>query len=170
LPVLAKKNKLPEIDFMEKKYYSLETRDDNRVTKIFRIIFGLMCCAIAVFWITFRFISVRTDSTQWITISFLMLFGIFQILAGMGLAVKFIEIYADKIKLKQNSVLPAIELLAENIERIELYPLKVIFYILNDKKILLRFGISNPDNVELLKEEIIKFADSNKLTLELMSE
>jgi hypothetical protein len=155
---------------MEKKYYSLEIRDDNRLTKIFKIIFGLVCSAISVFWVIFSFITIKADSTQWITISFLMLFGIFQILSGLGLAVKFIEFYSNKIKLKQNSVLPAIELFADNIDRIELYPLKVLFFTGPDKNILLRFGISNPDNVELLKEEIVKFADSNKISMEVKSE
>ena len=155
---------------MEKKYFSLEIREDNQLTKISRIIFGLICCAIAIFWIIFKFLAIQADSTQWITIAFLISFGAFQIFAGFGLASRFIELNSGIIKLKQNSVLPAIELTSEQMSRIELFPLKVLFYTRNERKVLLRFGISDPDKVELIKAEIIKFADSNKISLEMMSE
>jgi hypothetical protein len=36
--------------------------------------------------------------------------------------------------------------------------------------VLLRFGISDPDKVEEIKSKIVEFADSNGLTLEIMSE
>jgi hypothetical protein len=170
LPVLLKKDKLPEIVFMEKRYFSLEIREDNQLTKIFRIIFGLICCAIAVFWLTFKFTSIQADSTQWITIAFLFSFGAYQIIAGFGYAARYIELNSGKIKLKQNSFLPAIELLSGQVSRIELFPLKVLFFNQNGKKVLLRFGISDPDKVELIKAEIIRFADSNKISLEIMSE
>jgi len=39
---------------MENKYFSLEIRDDNRLTKILWIIFGLMCCGIALFWMIYN--------------------------------------------------------------------------------------------------------------------
>jgi hypothetical protein len=170
LPVWLKKDKLPEIVFMEKRYFSLETRDDNKLTKIFRILFGLICCAIALFWLTFKFTSIQADSTQWITIAFLFSFGAFQIFAGFGLANRFIELNPDKIKLKQNYVLPAIELQPVHISRIELFPLKILFHLRNEKKVLLRFGISDPEKIELIKAEILKFADSNRLSLEIKSE
>jgi hypothetical protein len=155
---------------MEKKYFSLEIREDNQLTKIARIIFGFICCAIAAFWVIFKFVAIQADNTQWITLAFLVFFGAFQVLAGLGLATRFIELNSGKIKLKQYSFLPASELSSELINRIELFPLKVLFYIRNRKKVLLRFGISDPHKVELIKAEIIKFADSNKISLVLMSE
>ena len=155
---------------MGKKYFSLEIRDDNRLTKIFRIIFGLLCCAIAIFWVIFNFRSVKSDGTLWITVAFLVLFGVFQIYSGFGLATRFIELSTNNIKLKKSSLLRATDLHADQIEKIELFPLKVLFYIKPVKKILLRFGISEPEKVELIKDEIISFADSNNLTLEIINE
>ena len=161
---------MPEIVIMEKRYFSLEIRDDNRLTKIFRIIFGLLCCAIAIFWMIFNFKSVKEDGTLWVTIAFLISFGVFQIYSGFGLATKFIELNTNNIRLRKNSIIPALGFPSDQIEKIELFPLKVIFFIRPGKKILLRFGISDPDKIELIKAEIIRFADSNSLNLEIKSE
>jgi small-conductance mechanosensitive channel len=155
---------------MENKYFSLEIRDDNNLTKIFRIIFGLICCAIAIFWVIYNIRSVTEDRTLWITVAFLIAFGVFQIYAGFGLATKYIEFGQSAIKLKKNSLLPVVELTANQIERVELFPLKVVFCQRAGKKVLLRFGISDPDKIELIKAEIINFSDSNNLKLEIISE
>ena len=155
---------------MEKKYFSLEVRDDNRLTDLIRILFGLICCGIGVFWVIYNFRSVKADRTQWITIAFLLCFGFFQIYSGLGLAKKFIELNSNNIRLKKNSLLPEVDLPSDQIEKIELFPLKVQFFIRSGKKILLRFGISDPDKVELIKAEIIRFADSNRLNLEIKYE
>ncbi|MBA4322171.1 MAG: hypothetical protein C0408_05075 [Odoribacter sp.] len=165
-----KKDKLPEIVCMENRYFSLEIRDDNRLTKIFRIIFGLLCGAIAIFWVFYNFTLVKADGTQWITLAFLVSFGLFQIYAGFGFAAKFIVFTAKNIRLKKNSLFPAIDLPADQIEKIEMFPLKIHFFISNGKKILLRFGISDPGKIELIKDEIVKFADSNSLILEFQNE
>jgi len=155
---------------MEKRYFSLEIRDDNRLTKIFRIILGLLCCIIAIFWVMFNFISVKANGTQWITVIFLIAFGVFQIYAGFGLATKFIELSNNIIRLKKNSILQAIVLSSDQIERIELFPLKVQFFFRPGKKILLRFGISDPEKIELIKGEIVSFADTNNIILEIETE
>lgn len=155
---------------MDKRYFSLEIRDDNRLTKIFRIIFGLICCAIAIFWVAYNIRAVKEDRTLWITVAFLVSFGVFQIYAGLGLATKYIEISSEKIRLKKNSILPAVHLISDQIVKIELFPLKVQIYTIAGKKILLRFGISNQEKVEEIKDEIIKFASDKPFTFEIKNE
>jgi hypothetical protein len=155
---------------MEKTFFSLEIRDDNKLIKIFRIILGLLCCGIALFWVIYNFRSAKAYGKQWVTIAFLLSFGLFQIYSGFGLAVKFIELKVSNVRLKKNSLLPAVDLPADKIEKIELFPLKVHFFISQGKKILLRFGISDPDKIELIKASIVRFADSNNLTLEIKTE
>ena len=155
---------------MEKKYFSLEIRDDNRLTKILWVIFGLICCGIALFWMIYNLRSGKVVERQWITIVFLFCFGAFQIYSGFGLATKFIEFNSTNIRLKKNSLLPVADLLSDQFDKIELYPLKVQFILTNQKKILLRFGISDPDKIELIKAEIVRFSESNNLNLEIKTE
>lgn len=155
---------------MTKRYFSLEITDDNRLTKIFRIIFGLLCTGISLYWTAYNLRSEKSIGTQWITVAFLIAFGVFQIYAGLGFAVKFIELSSDRIRLKKNSVMPAIELYSYQIEKIDLFPLKVLFFLKNGKKVLLRFGIGDPDRVEDIKKEIIGFADTKSVTLNIRTE
>ena len=155
---------------MENRYFSLEMREDNRLTRIFRILFGVVLLIIAVFWSFYNFNSVKTDGTLWITLIFLVSFGLFQILTGIGLTRTYIELNNNNIRLKKHSLLPPSVLLSEQIEGIELFPFKVHFLLKSGKKILLRFGISDPDRVDLIKTEIKNFADSNNLKSEIVTE
>ncbi len=155
---------------MEKQYFSLEIRDDNRLTKISRVVFGLVCIVIALYWTIFNFKSGRPSGTQWITIAFLTAFGAFQTYTGLGFALKFIEISSNNIRLKNNSLFPAIDIYSDHIEKIELFPLNVKFFLRSGKNVILRFGISEPDKVEDIKRGIVEFAESNMLKLDIMRE
>ena len=155
---------------MEKVYFPLELREDNRLTIIFRIIFGGVLLVIAAFWSFYNFSSMKADRTLWITVIFLVGFGIFQILTGFGFTKTFIELNNNNIRLKKHSLLPPVVLHAEQIEEIELFPFKVHFIVKPGRKILLRFGISDPEKVDLIKAEIINFADSNNLKSEIVTE
>lgn len=155
---------------MENKLFSLETRENNKITRIFQIIFGIACISIAVFWIIYNYRSVKADRTLWITVAFLFGFGTFQICSGLGLASRFIEFGTDSIRLKNNSLLPSVGLSSANVEKIEVFPLKVLIFLKSAKKILIRFGVTDTEKVELIKDEIMTFASSNNISMEIKNE
>jgi hypothetical protein len=155
---------------MDKVHFSLDTRDDNRLTRIFKAILGILCIAIAIYWSVFNLRAEKQLGTQWITVAFLLGFGAYQIYAGIGHAGIFIEFFSGKIRLKKNPILPLKDIPADIIERIELFPLNVVFFLKSGRKSRLRFGISDPDKIEDIKKGIIEFADSNGLRLEIMRE
>jgi hypothetical protein len=155
---------------MEKEHFSLEISDDNRIIKVFRAFLGLLCIAIGIYWLLFNIGKGSQSSKQWITVAFLVGFGAYQIYAFLGLAVKFIEISSENIRLKKNSLSPVISFSPDQIRKIELFPLNVIFLYKSDKKVILRFGISDPGKVEDIKSKIVEFADSNGVNLEIMTE
>lgn len=155
---------------MDNKFFSLENIESNRLIRMFQIIFGIICIITAAFWLVFNIKSVKTDGTLWITIVFLACFGIFLIWAGLDFASKFIELDSDKIRLKINSILPLKEIHADQIEKIELFPLNLIFIIKPGKRIVLRFGVTYPDRIDLIKDEVIKFAQLNQILLEIKEE
>lgn len=155
---------------MEKRYFLLGTSENDRFVKVIRIIFGITCIIVAVFWLIFNIKSYKTDVTLWITIIFLSGFGIFQIGSGLGYTTRFIEIGTDIIRLKKNSILPPAELLSENIEKIELLPLNIIFFLKTQKRILLRFGTTYHETNEQIIDEIIVFAKSNQIPFEIIEE
>ena len=155
---------------MEKKYFSLGTSENNRFVKIFQVVSGVVCLAVAIFWLIFNIRSLKADGTLWITIIFLSGFGLYQIWSGLGRAIRFIETGPDFIRLKKNPILSPVEMPAGEIERIELFPLNLIFFLKSKKRILLRFGTTYYETNEKVKDEILGFAESNKILLEIIME
>jgi hypothetical protein len=155
---------------MENKYFLLEPKENPRAVKIFQISLGVVCIAIAIFWLIFNIKSLEADRTLWATIAFLVLFGIYEILAGLGKTARYIKTGLAGIIIKQHSVLPGVEMITNEIEKIELYPLSIKFHLKNRKKFLFRFGISYPEIISPVKDEIVEFAWSNRIPLEVINE
>jgi hypothetical protein len=118
----------------------------------------------------FNIKSIKTDWTLWITILFLLGFGLYQILSGLGFATRFIEIGSTEIRLKKNSILAPERIVSKDIDRVEIFPLNVIFYLKSRKRILLRFGTTYQEVNEKILDEIISFAESNNIPLEFIEE
>jgi hypothetical protein len=155
---------------METKYFSLGQAETGTALKIIRILFGLVCVAIAIFWMIFNIRAVKADRTLWITVMFLSGFGFYQVWAGLGRASRFIQIGSDKIILKKNSLLPVKEMSPSEIRKIEVFPLNLIFYSNNGGKTVLRFGTTFTDNIEPIKDKIEEFASKNNIDLEIVEE
>ena len=155
---------------MEKQYFSLEISESNRLTKIFQLIFGIICIVVAVFWLIYNIKSIKTNGTLWITIIFLVGFSFYQINAGLGRGTRFIEIGQNRIRLKKNSLFPAQEIKAEEIEKIESFPLNLIFFVKQGKTVILRFGTTFTDKIEPIKNGIKNFASTNNISVEFKTE
>jgi hypothetical protein len=163
-------HKLPEIIEMEKKYFSLSPVDNNKLVKIIQVVFGISCIGIAVYWVIFNISSLKTASTLWITILFLSGFGFYMIWAGLGKALRFFEIGKSSLRIKQTIMLPAKEILAGEIKKIELFPFKLIFLLNTDKKFTMRLSSSYYETNENIKDAVIIFAEENSIDLEEMEE
>jgi hypothetical protein len=155
---------------METKYFSLGSPDSGIAIKIIRILFGLVCMAISVFWIIFNIRSVQSDRTLWITVLFLSGFGLYQVCAGLGRTRRYIQIDNEKIMLKKNSLLPVTEMKSSEISKIEVYPLNLIFYFHKGGRKILRFGTAYTDIIDPVKDETEKFATSNNIGFEIVAE
>jgi hypothetical protein len=155
---------------MENKYFLLGTSETNKIIKIFQIIFGFACLSIAFFWLSFNLKSITFDGTQWATLIFLSGFGAYQIWAGFGRATRFIEIGNNFMILKKNSILPPVNVLAKEIENIEIFPLSVKFFLKSKRSMLLRLGTTFYEINEKIKDEILNFAKTNQIPVEIIEE
>jgi hypothetical protein len=155
---------------MENKHFDLGTSENNLFIRIIKIIFGALCIAIGIFWFIFNTKSLKSDVTLWITIIFLFGFGFYQIWSGLGRAIRFIEIGKDGIIIKKNVFFAPVRLEADSMERIEIFPLNVIFHLKTRKKRLLRFGTTYHDINEKILDEIVDFAGSNNIPFEVIED
>ena len=155
---------------METKYFSLELAATNKMTRIFQLVFGAICILVALIWVILNYYSVKSNISLWATIVFLIGFGYFMVMSGLGRAMKFIEISRDLIKIKRNSVLPVRELTAADIERIEVFPLSIVFFLRSGKKMTVRFGTTFTDIIGEVRDQIDKFSEINNIGVEYKSE
>jgi hypothetical protein len=155
---------------METKYFTLDNTEKNRLVNIIRVLFGVVCIAVALFWLVFNLRSMQNHGTLWITILFLTGFGFYQIWSGIGKAGRYIEIGRDMVILKKYIFLSPMILPASETEKIELYPLKVIFHLRPGRKILLRFGTVYYESNDKIIREIARYADDNSIPAEVIQE
>ena len=155
---------------MDKKYFPLSSVENNRVVKIVQVAFGFVCIAVAVFWLIFNIRSMKTYGTLWISIIFLSGFGFYQIWAGIGRAIRFIEISSDTIRLKKTAVFPTVVISASEIQKIEVFPFNLIFILKTGGKNVLRFSSTYHETNEKIKEEIFRFTEINSISIENVEE
>lgn len=155
---------------MTEKRISLELRDNNKLVRSIQVIFGLVCIAISVFWLIYNSNTEGGTGTLWLTLLFLTGFGIFQIYSGLGYAQKYIEFGGKSLKVKSNSLLPVVEMDADDIELAEVFPLKIHLNLKNGKKVLIRLGVTDNEKIDLVKDEITRFVTDYNVPLEIKNE
>ncbi len=155
---------------MEKKLYSLEMSNNNRLTRIFRFILGLLCIVIAIYWVVFNLKQSRYDWSSWASSIFLVCFGVYMIWTSFKYGFNFIEFEENIIRLKNNTFLPVKEIECVNISEIDIFPLKFVIHLKSGKKILTRFGLSDLERNENIKDELLRYAERYNIRAQLMNE
>lgn len=155
---------------MEKKYYPLEQGETGTFIKVIRVIFGIMCILVAIYWLIYSPAPVPSKFSLYVVFCFLTGFGLTQLWHGFGKAVKFIEFKDKKIVLKKNTFLPPVEMTPDVIYKIELFPMNAIFFMKSEKRIILRFGSMYQETNETIKDELIVFSDANNIPFEIRTE
>ena len=155
---------------MKTSYFSLEVNKSNRLTRIFQLVFGIVCALVAIIWLIINFNSLTSNWSLVITIIFLLGFAYYQINSGLGRGEKFVEISQTRLTLKKNSLLPAQDINASEIERIEIFPLSMVITLRSGEKRILRFGTTFTDIIDPVKRGIETFCSENNISLEFKNE
>jgi hypothetical protein len=155
---------------MERDYFSLEVNKGNKLTRIFQLVFGIICAVIALVWLILNINSVKTNGALVITVVFLLGFAYYQVNSGLGHGEKFFEISRTALKLKKNSIFHAQELRASDIEKTEIFPLNVVFFLRSGKTVFLRFGTTYTEIINPVRKSIKTFCEENKIPLEFKNE
>lgn len=163
-------NLKPLSDNKEIRYFPLNQVETSKVVRTIQIVFGFVCIAIAFYWMIFNIRSSSATGTIWVTIAFLSGFGFYQVWSGIGQAIRFIEIGKGKVRLKKTILLPAIEMDADGITKIEIFPFNFSFYLKSGKKIILRLSSTFYETNAMIKDEILNFSDENNIECELVEE
>ena len=143
---------------MEGKKISLDPDSKTQFAKLLQIIFGIFCIIASIYFLISGYHPGTSIVTLLVAAVFLLLFGIYQIMAGLGKTQKYFLVKHSGISFKEHSILHVKEIPSDKIEKIELYPLSIKFLLKDSKKIRFRFGISYPEIIDPVKQEVIGFA------------
>jgi len=148
---------------MENKYLTLDERPEKGFVSILMVIFGILCLGTSGWWAYFLISSPGQSNIFWAATLFLLIFGAYQVYAGLGYARRYIEIKGAGIRIRQNSFLPARVLAAGIISNITIRSADILFKYNRDRSFKLKLGIRYPDLGENIKAEIIRYAESNSI-------
>jgi len=148
---------------MEGKKISLDPDSKTQFAKLLQIIFGIFCIIASIYFLISGYHPGTSIVTLLVAAVFLLLFGIYQIMAGLGKTQKYFLVKHSGISFKEHSILHVKEIPSDKIEKIELYPLSIKFLLKDSKKIRFRFGISYPEIIDPVKQEVIGFAEDHSI-------
>jgi len=129
---------------MAETYYSIELNENTRVGRSLRILLGLVCLVVTV-WFMFSIKGTAASvTTSWIAMGFLLLFGLWLIGSGLGFTERYIRIGDKRIVLRQDFYRPPVVFTSSTLIAVEFRPL-VIDFLTGEKKISLRLGTYYPE-------------------------
>ena len=143
---------------MIRTYLSLDEKPEKKAVSVLMVVFGALCLFTAGWWAVFMIKVPENDNIFWAGTTFLFLFGIYQIYAGLGYARRYIKIDDKDIIIRQNSFFSPTSFSAPMISSIIIRSMDIIFELETGKRQKLKLGLRYPDLGENIKKAIIDYA------------
>ncbi|MBP5473612.1 MAG: hypothetical protein J6X92_02490 [Bacteroidales bacterium] len=155
---------------MKEQYFSLEPQKYSKFVRVLQILLGIACLIVSLIWVSIN-IKMKSISMQaFAPIIFVVVFGVYEICAGLEKTSKFLDIKRDGITFKQYSIFPPKIINATDLTKINIYPLSIIFVLKDEKNVKFRFGTSYHEVVEPVKDAIESFAENISIPVEYFEE
>lgn len=142
---------------------SLDERPEGRLVRSLMILFGVICIFTAGWWALYLVRNPIGINVYWVATLFLLLFGIYQVYAGLGHARRYIAIDGNNIIIRQNPFLKPKTLPAEKIEDIEIRKMDIVFTWDNGQRYRLKLGMRYPGIREKIRDVVDRFAVKNDI-------
>ena len=146
---------------METRRFNLDLSENNRVSRILKSIFGIICIAVALILSLMMQRSGESTYSTWIAVAFLFLFGVWLVLKVTGLTDRFVVISESEIVLKDKFYSPALVIRASDLEKTGFSQLMISFFLRSGKVIALRLGTYYRENSFKLMEVVEEFCNLN---------
>jgi hypothetical protein len=148
---------------MESRKFRLDPGENNSFTRVLKAVFGVICIGAAIVTAVVMGRSGNISSGNIVAIVFMVLFGLWVILAGFGLTERYMIISGDTITLKDRVYSPARILRTSDIREIEFSQLKITFFLISGEVLPLRLGAYYRESSLRLMEAVEDFCIVNRL-------
>lgn len=145
----------------ETRYYT-DLNEDNKPGKILRIIFGVACLAVAVWYMYSIRGTASSTGSAWIATAFLLLFGLWMIASGLGYTRRYITVGDERIILRQEFYRPPAILSATTLKAVEFKPLTIVFRTTSGN-VSLRLGTYYPEHPAKVMGAVEEFCKRNNI-------
>lgn len=150
---------------MDEQTILLGEREDKPLVKIMVIIFGIMCIITAAWWTVFLVRYPDNENIFWAGSIFLLLFGLFQLLSGLGYTKRYISRTNGGLVIRQNSLMPAKRLEASGLRQLEIRSMDMVLHGHGSSRLRIKLGIRYPDLGQQVKEFVTAWADDNDIEI-----
>jgi len=147
---------------MAETRYNIDLHEDNKPGKILRIIFGVACLAVSVWYMYSIRGTVSSTGSAWIATAFLLLFGMWMIASGLGYTRRYITVGEDRIILRQEFYRPPAILTTATLKAVEFKPLTIVFRTTSGS-ISLRLGTYYPEHTATVIGAVEEFCKHNNI-------
>jgi hypothetical protein len=141
---------------MTETRYSIDLHENTRTGRLLKAALGIVCLAVAV-WFLFSIRGTAASlGTAWIAIVFLLLFSIWLIGSGFGLTERYITVGDERIILKRDFYRPPVIFTISSLKAVEFRPLLITFFS-GERKTSLRMGAYYPEHSAAIMEAVEAF-------------
>lgn len=149
---------------MKETRYNIDLQEESRTGKILRLIFGIACLVVAVWYMYSIRGTAASTGSAWIATGFLLLFGLWMIASGLGYTRRYITISDERIILRQEFYRPPVIFTPSSLKYVEFKPLSVGF-ITKTGRINLRLGTYYPGHTAFILEAVEEFCKQNDIEI-----
>lgn len=150
---------------MEEQTILLGEREDKPFVKIMVVIFGIMCIITAGWWTVFLVRYPDNENIFWAGSIFLLLFGLYQLLSGLGYTKRYISRTNGGLVVRQNSLMPAKKLQASQLRQLEIRSMDMVLHGTDSSRLRIKLGIRYPDLGQQVKEFVTRWAEDNYIEI-----
>lgn len=141
---------------MAENRYSIELHENATTGKTMRLLMGLACLAVSVWFMYSIRGTAASVGTSWIASGFLLMFGLWMIATGLGYTERYITVGDDRIVLRQYFYRKPVTFAPSTLKAVEFRPV-VIDFITETGKTTLRMGTTYPERTSSIMEAVKQF-------------
>ncbi len=141
---------------MAENRYSIELHENATTGKTMRLLMGLACLAVSVWFMYSIRGTAASVGTSWIASGFLLMFGLWMIATGLGYTERYITVGDDRIVLRQYFYRKPVTFAPSTLKAVEFRPV-VIDFITETGKTTLRMGTTYPERTSSIMEAVEQF-------------
>lgn len=149
---------------MKESRYSIDLHENRRLEKAGRILLGVSSLAVTGWYFYSITGTAASNTSSWVAIAFLFLFGLWMIISGLGYTSRYIIVSDEKITLRQEFYKPPAVFTPVSLRAVEFRPLTIIF-IAESGNVSLKLGTYWPENTARILEAVEEFCRQNSVEI-----